>query len=140
MCVCVFVCVMMMMMMQSKCRALNKKGQINREQSRRISFFFFCDRAEQRESSGSSSFVLDASSTFFFFLFCFKYLRQRLWRAWCAACERRPTRRCPSGSSLDRAACAVDVAGGPSHSIVIALRDSTCATLYFFFCCVCFRE
>ena len=60
---------MMMMMMQSKCRALNKKGQINREQSRRISFFFFCDRAEQREISGSSSFVLDATSTFFFFCF-----------------------------------------------------------------------
>jgi hypothetical protein len=32
---------------------------------------------------------------------------------------------------LDRAACAVDVAGGPSHSIAIALRGSTCATLFF---------
>jgi hypothetical protein len=40
-CVCVFVCVMMMMMMmQSKCRALNKKGQINREKSIRIFLLF----------------------------------------------------------------------------------------------------
>ena len=59
-----------------------------------------------------------------------KYLRRRLCRACCAACERRPTRRCPSWSSWDKAACAVDVAGGPSHSIAIALRGSTCATLH----------
>lgn len=58
-----------------------------------------------------------------------KYLRRRLCRVCYAACERRPTRRCPSWSSWDRAACAVDAAGGPSHSIGIVLRGSTCATL-----------